>query len=126
MLLLGWREKKHEEGKRAHYMLLLLLLLLSLVIVSARRCLIVKQMNELTNGGGISPPPLPSCDRALNARIVLRSVHADSSRTTRGSCSRRSGFVVREKGAEVLHCEAFALSRVLSRSTLKSGGRIRV
>lgn len=125
MLLLGWREKKHEEGKRAHYMLLLLLLLLSLVIVSARRCLIVKQMNKLTNGGGISPPPLPSCDRA-NARIVLRSVHADSSRTTRGSCSRRSGFVVREKGAEVLHCEAFALSRVLSRSTLKSGGRIRV
>lgn len=125
MLLLGWREKKHEEGKRAHYMLLLLLLLLSLVIVSARRCLIVKQMNELTNGGGISPPPLSSCDRA-NARIVLRSVHADSSRTTRGSCSRRSGFVVREKGAEVLHCEAFALSRVLSHSTLKSGGRIRV
>lgn len=105
MLLLGWREKKHEEGKRAHYMLLLLLLLLSLVIVSARRCLIVKQMNKLTNGGGISPPPLSSCDRA-NARIVLRSVHADSSRTTRGSCSvledRASWFVRKERRSSIV------------------------
>lgn len=108
---------------------ILLLLLLSSVIVSTMPYYILKQMNKLTNGGGIPPPPSRAVSNgSWRACWNNNIVHPDLSRTTnaetvvlkiglRGSRERSGGR----------HCDRFGVSRTLvSRPTLKSGGRIRV